>query len=264
MQQSNRIKARSSPAMEILADTKAKRALFLDVDGTLLDIAPTPEQVVVPPGLVELLLRVCEGLGGAMAILTGRQLAEIDELLAPAKFVGAGVHGAELRTTLGGPITSVAASVPQTLVDELTELAKRWPGVLVEPKGPGLAIHYRQVPELRGVIEAELKARLERHRNDTCNDLVLSEGRKLYEVIPAGHSKGTALTTIAALPQFRDRTPIMIGDDVGDEPAFAAAESLGGAGLRVAGEHFGRTGVDLEGPQGVLAWLTRLAQRLHV
>lgn len=264
MQGSNQIEACSSPATEILAGDPARYALFLDVDGTLLEIAATPEDVIVPAGLAALLRRIAKGLDGALAIITGRQLAEIDALLAPAKLVGAGVHGAELRLTPGGEITAVAAAIPKELIDEITQLAHNWPGVIIEPKGPGLAIHYRQAPTLRPVIEAELAAALAQHRNGHGNDLVLSEGRKLFEVVPAGHSKGTALTALAALPQFRNRIPIMIGDDAGDEPAFAAAAQLGGVGLRVAGEHFGQAKVDLEGPQSVVAWLTRFAERLKV
>jgi trehalose 6-phosphate phosphatase len=90
----------------------------------------------------------------------------------------------------------------------------------------------------------------------------LCPGRKLFEIIPRGHSKGTALETLAALPPFHGRRPIMIGDDVGDEPAIAAAMRLGGYGLRVAGEHFGTAHADLAGPRSVFAWLEQLAQRL--
>jgi trehalose 6-phosphate phosphatase len=262
LQGSNQIEARS--ATEILAGDPSGYALFLDVDGTLLEIAPTPEDVTVPAELAALLGHIAKGLDGALAIITGRQLAEIDALLAPAKLAGAGVHGAELRLTPGGEITAVAATIPKELVDEITQLAQRWPGAIIEPKGPGLAIHYRQAPTLKPVIEAELEAALARHRNGSGNDLVLSEGRKLFEVVPAGQSKGTALTALAALPQFRNRIPIMIGDDAGDEPAFAAAAQLGGIGLRVGGEHFGQAKVDLDGPQSVLAWLTRFAAQLDV
>jgi trehalose 6-phosphate phosphatase len=260
LQGSNQIEARSSPAMEILASDPSACALFLDVDGTLLDIAPTPDLVVVPPGLVELLERIARGLDGALAILTGRQLAEIDALLAPAKFVGGGVHGAELRTTPGGPITRVTSSLPEALVGELTALGDQLPGIITEPKGPGFAIHYRMAPDLKPVVEAKIRALLAQYPED----LVLCPGRKLFEIIPEGLSKGSALETLAALPSFSGRTPVMIGDDAGDMPALAAAERLGGAGLRVAGEHFGHAKVDLEGPQSVVAWLTRFAERLKV
>ncbi len=259
MQNSDPIAARSYPAQEILAGDPGRCALFLDVDGTLLDIALTPDQVVVPPGLVELLLRVSKGLDGALAILTGRQLGEIDALLAPAEFVGGGVHGAELRTAPGGPIIRVATAIPEALVAELTALAERMPGIITEPKGPGLAVHYRLAPDLKPVIEAELRKLLPQYGDD----LVLCPGRKLFEIIAAGHSKGTALETIAQLPAFAGRRPVMIGDDLGDVPALAAAQRLGGAGLRVAGEHFGRANVDLEGPEGVIAWLAKLADLLE-
>jgi trehalose 6-phosphate phosphatase len=234
-------------------------ALFLDVDGTLLDIALTPDQVAVPSGLVELLVRLSKGLDGAFAILTGRQLKEIDALLAPAEFVGGGVHGAELRTRPGGHIAQVATALPNSLVDELMGLAHRMPGIVAEPKGPGVAVHYRLAPDLKPVIEAEIRRVLARYGDS----LVLCPGRKLFEIIPAGHSKGSALEALAGLPPFCGRLPIMIGDDLGDVPALAAAQRLGGVGLRVAGEHFGHAGTDLEGPASVLAWLTKLSERLE-
>jgi trehalose 6-phosphate phosphatase len=248
-----------SPAADILAGNPAKYALFLDVDGTLLDIALTPDQVTVPSGLVELLVRISNGLKGALAILTGRQLKEIDALLAPAQFVGGGVHGAELRTTPGGPIAQVATALPNSLIEELMGLADSMPGIVAEPKGPGVAVHYRLTPDLRPIIETEIRRVLARHGDS----LVLCPGRRLFEIIPAGHSKGTALETLAGLPSFSGRVPVMIGDDFGDVPALAAADRLGGVGLRVAGEHFGHAGADLEGPASVLAWLTRLSERLE-
>lgn len=257
MQQSSPITSLSPPAAAILDHEPQKRALFLDVDGTLLDIAPTPDQVVVPPGLVELLERVCIGLDGALAILTGRQLGEIDELLAPAKFMGAGVHGAEIRTTPGGPITLAAAAMPEDLAAELVALSERLPGIIAEPKGPGFAVHYRQAPELKATVEREVRTLLARFPDD----LVLCPGRMLFEVIPTGLSKGTALVTFAAMEPFAGRAPIMVGDDVGDTPALAAAEQLGGTGLRVCGGYFGNDG-DLAGPAGVIAWLQELADRL--
>jgi trehalose 6-phosphate phosphatase len=256
LRNTDRIEPHSTPAEEILSGDPAKFALFLDVDGTLLDIAPTPGEVVVPLQLPELLVRVSKRLGGALAILTGRQLAEIDALLAPAQFVGGGVHGAEMRTIPGGPIERVATALPDTLVTELKTLADRLPGIIAEPKGPGFAVHYRRAPELKATVEREIRALIAQFPED----LVLCPGRKLFEVIPEGHSKGSALETIAALPAFSGRTPIMIGDDAGDVPALAAAEKLGGIGLRVAGGHFGRIDVDLQGPEAVAAWLRKLAE----
>jgi len=243
---------------DLLQGDVERFALFLDCDGTLLDIAATPNDVRVPPGLVELLVRLSKKLGGALAILTGRQLAEIDALLAPVEFVGAGVHGAELRAAAGGRITRVANALPASLVEEIVRRTQSRPGIIPEPKGPGIAVHYRLAPHLKDAVEADLRGLLGRYPDD----LVLCPGRKLFEIIPAGHSKGTALETILGLPGFAGRQPIMIGDDMGDMPALAAAQRLGGAGMRVAGEQFGDSDVELHGPADVIAWLQRLADRL--
>ena len=248
---------RPSP-VELLAGDAHNYALFLDCDGTLLDIAPTPNEVRVPGGLVELLVRLSKGLGGALAVLTGRRLAEIDVLLAPAKLIGAGVHGAEIRTVNAGAIARVASALPNSLVEEVVRRTQRLPGIIAEPKGPGLAVHYRLAPHLKDALESELRSLLTQY----ADGLVLCPGRKLFEIIPAGHSKGTALETFCALPEFAGRRPIMIGDDMGDIAAFAAAWRLGGVGMRVAGEHFGHTNVELQNPKRVIAWLTSLAARL--
>jgi len=228
-------------------------ALFLDCDGTLLDIAATPGEVRVPTGLVELLKRISDGLGGALALLTGRQLAEIDMLLTPIEFIGAGVHGAELRMLPGGAVTRITNSLPAALIDDVMHHVQKLPGIIAEPKGPGIAVHYRLAPHLAPSLEAELRALVARH----ADDLVLCPGRQLFEIIPAGHSKGTALETMLKLPDFAHRKPIMIGDDVGDIPALEAAFRLGGAGLRVAGEQF-RKGAEFAGPAEVISWLQRL------
>jgi trehalose 6-phosphate phosphatase len=250
----------ANAARGVLAGEVRDIALFLDCDGTMLDIAATPSEVKVPPGLLALLHRISDGLGGAVAILTGRQLAEIDVLMKPTMFVGAGVHGSELRTALGGPIVGVASSLPNSLVEELVRRAQKLPGVIVEPKGPGIAVHYRLAPHLKDSLEAALRSLLAQYQEG----LVLCPGRKLFEIIPAGHSKGTALETILALPEFAGRRPVMIGDDHGDIPALAAANRLGGAGLRVAGDQFGQHDVEFKRPAEVVAWLEEFAERLGV
>lgn len=244
----------------LLAGDVANLALFLDCDGTLLNIAPTPNEVSVPQGLVPLLERLSSGLNGALAVLTGRQLAEIDVLLSPAKLLGAGVHGAEMRTSRGAPIVRVASALPKSLVEHVMHRVQKLPGIIAEPKGPGLAVHYRLAPHLKVSLEADLRMLLTQYPDG----LVLSPGRKLFEIIPAGHSKGTALQALHELPQFAGRHPIMIGDDLGDIPAFAAARHLGGAGLRVAGEQFGQDRVEFKGPTQVIAWLQLLAEKLKV
>jgi trehalose 6-phosphate phosphatase len=112
---------------------------------------------------------------------------------------------------------------------------------------------------LKDSLEAELRGLLMQYPEA----LVLCHGRKLFEIIPAGHSKGTALETILALPDFAGRRPIMIGDDMGDLPAFAAARRHGGFGMRVAGEQFGTQDVELDSPRRVFDWLAQFAERLE-
>lgn len=242
-----------------LLNEPARCAIFLDIDGTLLEMAPTPESVRVPSGLAALLQGLSDGLGGALAIITGRQIADADRLLAPLTFAAAGVHGAEMRLSPAGPVQTRSPELPVELIAQLTALEARMPGIRAEAKGPGFAMHYRVVPHFKEALEIELSRLLA----DYASTVVLSRGRKIFEIVPIGNSKGSALVTLASQPQFLGRKPVMIGDDVGDEPAFAAAVRLGGLALRVAGEHFTRDAANLDGPAAVHGLLTRVLARLH-
>jgi trehalose 6-phosphate phosphatase len=233
-------------------------ALFVDIDGTLLAVAPTPDAVRVPPGLTDLMDSVERGLGGAVAILTGRRLADADRLLAPWQFAASGVHGTEMRNEPGGPVTMLAPEIPPSVIEAMMRISGLAEGILVEQKGSGIAVHYRNASLAYQVLESEVAAIVAA----SSYDLVLRKGRKVLEAMPRGYSKGTALTAIAARAPFKDRRPIMIGDDVGDESAFAAAERLGGLGLRVAGEHFAPDTADFGGVEGVRAWLQALSETL--
>lgn len=233
-------------------------ALFLDVDGTLLELAPTPQDVKVPEGLIALLQRLFVGLDGAVAIVTGRLISDIDFILSPVRLTAAGVHGAEMRNDPNRDIERVGAELPDAIVKAVRKLAHSIPGVIAEPKGTGLALHYRLAPMAEGEILAALRHALERHSGA----FEVVPGKKVFEVVPAGLSKGTALIRLSELPQFRGRVPIMIGDDIGDVPAFAAAEALDGFGLRVAGEQFAASEADFAGPRAVMDWLETFARLL--
>jgi trehalose 6-phosphate phosphatase len=227
-------------------------ALFLDLDGTLLEIATAPEEVVVPPGLPQLLGQLHMGLGGALAIVSGRPIAETDWLLAPFAAAAAGEHGAALRYG-DGTVEEMpkGVSVPDLWRKALVESVAHWPGVLVEPKPRGLTVHYRLAPERRDDVWRVVRA-------------LVPEDHPMFRLLPARQaveiglraaSKGHAVERLMAFPPFKDRRPIFIGDDVTDEAGMSAARDLGGVGLRVA-EVFGGE------PAQVRAWLMQGAQQL--
>jgi trehalose 6-phosphate phosphatase len=233
-------------------------ALFLDLDGTLLDIAPTPDDVLVPDRLVALLEALTRQMGGALAIISGRAIETIDRLLSPLAPVAAGAHGAEMRETPGGEIGWCAGPVDAALAAAVHRLAKPYGGVIVEIKPGSIAVHYRLALEAEAVISAGM----ERIVADGGEDLTLRRGRKVLEIVRRDISKGVALDRLMALPIFGGRRPVMIGDDIADLSAFDAARRHGGLGLRVAGEQFGAVEADFAGPAAVRAWLAALSWRL--
>jgi trehalose 6-phosphate phosphatase len=244
---------------EAVLESPHRWALFIDIDGTLLGMAPTPDAVRVPASLIRLLERLAGDLGGALALLTGRRIANADRLFAPLELVAAGVHGTELRSERGGQITALAPPMPAGVITALNELSHLADGILVEQKGAGLAVHYRNAPHMRQILEAKLMAIMAA----SCGDLLLRQGRMVLEIGPKGFSKGTALGWLAARPPFKGRLPVMVGDDAADESALIEAERLGGVALRVAGEHFGSEAADFDSVASVRAWLEALARALR-
>lgn len=236
--------------MELLEDAQ-RFALFLDFDGTLVDIAPAPDAVVVPGELAPMLGRIADRLGGALAVLTGRPIADIDRFLAPLKPVAAGVHGSEVRLARDGPVELQSEPIEASIIRRVRKIAQGVQGALLELKAASVAIHYRNVPEAEGAIEAALSDLVA----DSGDHLILCRGRKVLEIVPAHVSKGDALETFMRRPAFRGRRPIMIGDDVSDLSAFAAARRFGGRGLKVAGEQFHPGDVEFSGPEHVRRWL---------
>jgi trehalose 6-phosphate phosphatase len=233
-------------------DLDRTNALFLDLDGTLLEIAPTPELVVVPPGLPDLLTNVHGQLGGAVAIVTGRPIGVIDRLLAPFYASAAGEHGVALRYQ-DGTVEEMpkGLAVPDTWRDALKAAAERWPGVLVEPKPHGVAVHYRLVPERGNDVWRLVRALVPQDHPW----FRLIPAREAVEIGPRAASKGHAVERLMAQAPFRGRRPIFVGDDFTDEAGMEAARQFGGEGLRVA-EVFGGE------PAAVRAWRRRGAELL--
>lgn len=243
-------------AMDLRHDL-ASHALFLDLDGTLIEIASTPGDVIVPSGLARLLGDVARSLGGGLAILTGRPIADVDRFLAPLMPIAAGVHGAEIRVLPFGAVEARAEPVDDAIVEAVRDVARREPGTIVELKPASIAIHYRLAPASEPRIEEALRRVLE----EGPDHLILCRGRKVLEIVPRHVSKGAALEGFMALPAFRGRRPVMIGDDLSDLSAFEAAVRLGGNGLKVCGEQFSLAESDFASPADVRAWLEVLAER---
>lgn len=239
-------------------------ALFLDLDGTLVDIQTTPGDVFAPPGLTALLGDLVDTFSGAVAIITGRRLSDVDEILSPLRLIGAGVHGIQLRKSRDGEIETLAPQFPRELLQSLQALAKEHPGIVVEPKISAVAMHYRQAPFLRDKLERALRVLVSGYHQQ----LELCTGRMVFEIMPHAYSKGQALVSLSALEIFRGRHPVMIGDDAPDVSAIDMAHSLGGLGLRVAGEFFPARAAQFKSTLDVRQWLgdivgNRAAPRLN-
>jgi trehalose 6-phosphate phosphatase len=242
----------------MLIEDPSACALFLDLDGTLIDIAPAPDLISVPLDLVPLLARLAMGLRGALAVVTGRSVVDVNRFLDPLRLVTAGVHGAQLRTEINGNVLLTVGPMDPLVASAVHKLGDLAPGVVIESKMYSIAVHYRLAPSVEPQIEAALKGIVA----DSPDHFILCPGRCVIEVVPKHVSKGAALDALMALSAFKGRRPIMIGDDVPDESALAAAIRHGGAGLRVRGEHFQRE-ADFRGPSDVRAWLAAMADKLE-
>ncbi len=207
-------------------------ALFLDVDGTLVPIARTPHEVRVADHLPGLLGRLRQSLGGALALVSGRSLLDIDALFAPLALPAAGLHGQERRRADGrlvpaGPVDMAALDdVRRVAIDYASTHA----GVLVEDKGLSVALHYRLAPELGPLVRALAQQIALQHPS-----LRLIDGRKVVEFVTRGSDKGGAITAFMTEAPFHGRRPVFAGDDVTDEDGFAAVNSAGGLSIKVIG-----------------------------
>jgi trehalose 6-phosphate phosphatase len=208
----------------------ADPALFLDLDGTLLDFALDPAQVAVPDRLHAILGKLPAATGGAIAFVSGRTLADIDRLLGTGRFPLAAVHGLERRDANGRLLTTIADENEfEHLHAVLAAIAEEFPDTLLEHKGVTLALHYRRCPEL----EHELVERVETSLEGVASRLKLMRGKMVLEIKPADGDKGTAIAAFMEEEPFAGRTPVFIGDDVTDEDGFRAVNALGGITVKV-------------------------------
>ncbi|HLS80964.1 MAG TPA: trehalose-phosphatase [Steroidobacter sp.] len=208
----------------------ADYAFFLDVDGTLLEIAATPQAVHVSERLKTLLNELSVRLQGALALVSGRSVSDLDALFSPARFCAAGVHGCERRTASGALLQPEVDEVGVALARaELAEFIRGHEGLLLEDKGYGVALHYRLAPHMQEEVLRRMTSLLER----LGPGFELQAGKCVYELRPANWNKGAAVSAFMQEAPFRGRQPVYVGDDVTDESAFAAANALGGISVRV-------------------------------
>lgn len=229
----------------VLPRLTSRHALFLDFDGTLIDIAPSPHAIIVPSELPALLMRLKLLLGGAVAIVSGRPLADLQSYLAPADLDMVAEHGAVMRRR-GSSAHSPQAAWPESWNERIAQFLAGHPGTEVEHKAYSIAVHFRRAPEAQ---------------HDALNLLRLfaCEAPGGFEILPAKMafelklstmSKGKAITELMSQEPFRRRVPVFAGDDVTDEDGFIAVTAMGGVALRVD-EVFGGE------PERVRAWLAR-------
>jgi trehalose 6-phosphate phosphatase len=232
----------------------ARIALFVDVDGTLLDFAARPDAVLVDASLRALLRAVRDRLDGALAPLSGRRLREVDALLDLGACAAAGLHGAELRTLDGQLLATPANAQLQRARARATELAAAIPGILVEDKGAAIALHYRAAPQVEATVRRAAAEMLELAGPNHA----LQRGQFVIELKPANADKGSALAALMRTPPFTNRTPWMIGDDLTDEDAFAAANVLGGVSVIVGPRRPTLARHALATPAAARAWIAAL------
>jgi trehalose 6-phosphate phosphatase len=230
-------------------------AILLDIDGTLLDLAPTPREVWVPPGLAKTLNRLLEKTSGALALVSGRSLNDIDLIFAPDQFPAVGGHGAEMR--LAADSEAVATHAPpmdKELKRRLAAIARLSPGILLEDKGYSLALHYRLAPHAEKAIYAAVSL----IRADLPNaPIEVLPGKCVCEIKHSGFNKASGVLELMSHEPFKGRRPIFIGDDVTDESVFAIMPGFGGLAFSVGRR---ATGVAdyFDDPGEVRDWLARL------
>ncbi|WP_133500477.1 trehalose-phosphatase [Cognatilysobacter terrigena] len=232
-------------------------ALFLDVDGCLLDFADHPGDVHVPDGLGDALMRLSRALDGALALVSGRRIAQLDTLFPGLRVPAAGLHGLELREAIDHAPALDAPPELQHVRDAAEQIALAHPGAIVEDKGVALALHWRGSPAARSPLEAiaaSALANLPGYR--------LQHGNCVVELRPSHADKGDAMRRLMGVDPFVDRTPVFAGDDLTDEDGFAAANALGGLSVRVGDRQPTRATHTLPGTDALRRWITEGADRL--
>lgn len=238
----------------------SETAFFFDFDGTLVELAPTPDGVVVPPSVVDSLAQLRHLTRGAVAVVSGRGIDSIDAFLGMPDLPIAGLHGAERRDASGDTVR-VGFNDERLLRMErvLADLVKTHPGTLLEIKGAALALHFRNAP----LAETAARDATQRLVDEHADAYVLQPGKMVYEIKPKNVDKGRAVAAFLDEPPFAGRLPVFAGDDLTDEKAFAVVNERGGLSIKVgAGDTSARTRIDSVGAfAGWLADIVGAARR---
>ncbi|MBI3453242.1 MAG: trehalose-phosphatase [Rhodospirillales bacterium] len=236
-----------------------RSALFLDVDGTLLDIAPTPDAVEIPADLLDTLSSLQQTLDGALAVISGRTIADLDRLFHPLVLPAAGQHGFELRLD-AGPIAQPGGTDTRLAAvrARLADLTRAYPKIIVEDKSHTIAIHFRATP----ADEEPLRRQLNLIVGEIPDRPLLLAGKMVFEIRPAGINKGTAIEFFMRHTPFAGRAMVFIGDDRTDEDGFRAVKAGGGLAVRIGSLAGSAADCALNSPQQLRAWLKGEAARL--
>src|SRR6266568_1407549 len=245
----------SVPVPHALVPHLNETAILLDIDGTLLELMPTPREVWVPPGLSETLNRLAQLTSGALAMVSGRSLNDIDLIFAPDVFRAVAGHGAEMRLSVGNEADDVhAPPMDKELKRRLAAIAKLSPGILLEDKGYSLALHYRLAPHAEKAIYAAVSL----IRADLPNaPIEVLPGKQVCEIKHSGFTKATGVKELMTHAPFKGRRPFFIGDDVTDETVFGIMPDFDGLALSVGRRARGVAG-HFDAPSDVREFLAHL------
>ena len=233
-------------------------ALFLDVDGSLIDFADRPEAVTMPTGLLDTLDRLHRSLDGALALVSGRPLAQIDALFAPLHLPAVGLHGLEHRDHQTDPDPS-AVELPllARIRDAASAVAGAFPGAWVEDKGRTLALHWRNAPAAETALSVFARDAL-----DALPGYRLQPGHDVLELRPDGHDKGSAIAHLLTTTPFAGRRPVFAGDDLTDEYGFVTVNARSGLSILIGQRQPSHARATLADPAALRGWLQRSAMRL--
>jgi trehalose 6-phosphate phosphatase len=233
-----------------------RTALLLDVDGTLLEIAAMPKDVVVPPALRGTLQQLMERSQGAVALVSGRTIATLDRLFRPLRMAAVGQHGAEIRLSADGPLLQNPASLNPELRSQLNRLAKVDRRLLVEDKSHSMSVHFRLAPQYETFLKKEVTKIVAAEAEPDSVEFMF--GKAVIDIKPRIFSKGSAVREVMASVPFAGRRLVFIGDDTTDESVFAILPELNGIGFAVGRAVPGTHGT-FASPPHVCSWLTRIA-----